>query len=630
MMRAVTSLVVMLLMAGANANPEVEEMIVRAARTPIVPTSTPVPVEVIDSETIERRQTLFPGELLRGSPGIAVSESGGVGSVTEIRMRGAEANHLLVTIDGIEVNDPALGSNVDFAHLALTGTRHIEVIRGPQSALWGTDAIAGMIAFETTPPLGSVNRRIGYEGGSNDTHRLGAQFSDSTRPWYYALSADHYQTDGTNAAEQGNEDDGYNNTTVHLNTGYRTDRWRASTVLRYTDATSEYDPLGGPGFTPVDGDLELDVEQRFARASVEFDVSERWRQRLSAFYVDSTNDNRDLGTTTNSFEGEKSHIGYQNDWLFTPGSTRQRLSLAVEYEEEKYRQRGTASIFGDPNFDESIDSVSGVIEWALDWTDRFSLTLSARADDNSEFDDAESVRLGARYQLNDSGTTVFLSAGTGTKNPTFVERFGFTPDTFFGNPNLQPEESTSYSLTLSQPFSWGKVAITGFRDRLKDEIDGFVFDPDLGGFTSTNRDGESHRDGIESTLSIAPHEHWQIRADYTYLDASEPGPPRDAELRRPEHSGRVVVDYTPLAGRLNLQAGAVYVGDRDDLDFATFPATRRNLGDYTLIHLTSRFELTQRVALRARIENATDEDYADVWGYATAGRRFYLGLTLDL
>jgi vitamin B12 transporter len=621
---------IILLSAGANAGPKVEEMIVRAARTPIAPTSTSIPVEVIDAETIEQRQTLFPGELLRGSPGISVSQSGGVGSVTEVRMRGGEANHLLVTIDGIEVNDPALGSNVDFAHLALTGTRHIEVIRGPQSALWGADAIAGMIAFETTPAPGTVDRRIGYEGGSNDTHRVGAQFSDSTRPWYYAVSADHYQTDGTNVAEQGNEDDGYENTTVHLNTGYRADRWRAATVLRYTDATSEYDPLNGPGFTPSDGDLELEVEQRFARAAFEFDVSERWQQRLSAFYFDSKNDNRERGAVSNSFEGDKMHVSYQNDWLFSPGDTQQRVSLAVEYEEENYRQRGAATIFGDPNFDESVDSISGIIEWALAWSDRLSLTLSGRADDNSEFDDAQSIRLGVRYRLNDAGTTLFASAGTGTKNPTFVERFGFTPDTFFGNPDLKPEESTSYSLTLSQAFSWGEASVTGFTDRLKDEINGFVFDPDLGGFTSVNQDGKSHRDGIETTISVTPHEQWRIRADYTYLDATEPGPPREAELRRPDHTGRLVIDYTPFAGRLNLQVGAVYVGDRDDLDFATFPATRRNLGDYTLLHLTSRFQLTERIALRGRVENATDEDYQDVWGFATAGRRFYVGVSVDL
>lgn len=628
-MRAITILLAVLVSTCASADPNVEELIVRAARTPIAPTSTSIPVEVISAETIEQRQTLFPGELLRGSPGISVSQSGGVGSVTEIRMRGAEANHLLVMIDGIEVNDPALGSNVDFAHLAMTGTRHIEVVRGPQSALWGADAIAGMIAFETTPPPGIVDRRVGYEGGSNDTHRVGARLSDSTRPFYYALSADHYRTDGSNVAEQGNEDDSYENTTLHLNTGYRADRWRAKAVLRYTDADSEYDPTGFPGFIPVDGDLELKVKQRFARAALEFDVSEHWQQRLSAFYFDSKNDNHDAGVVSNSFEGDKSHLSYQNDWLFAPGGTQQRLSLAIEYEEENYRQRGIVTNFGDPNFDESIDSLSGVIEWALDWGDRVSVTLSGRADDNSAFDDAQSVRFAFRYRLNDAGTTVFASAGTGTKNPTFVERFGFTPDTFFGNPDLKPEESTSYSLTLSQPFTWGEASVTGFRDRLQDEIDGFIFDPDLGGFTADNRDGKSHRQGVETTITLTPHEQWQIRADYTYLDATEPGPPREQELRRPEHSGRVVVDYAPLPDRLAFQVGAVYVGDRDDLDFITFPATRQDLGDYTLIHLTSRYQLTDRITLRGRIENATDEDYQDVWGYATPGRRYFLGMTVD-
>ena len=268
-----------------------------------------------------------------------------------------------------------------------------------------------------------------------------------------------------------------------------------------------------------------------------------------------------------------------------------------------------------------------VIEWG--WA---SASLSARHDDNSDFDDANDYRVAVRIPIANERTTLFFNAGTGTENPTFTERFGFTPDTFIGNPNLRPEQSRSLSATVEHLFGdIARVRFTGFHDRLEDEIDGFAFDPVALGFTAVNTNGESRRDGIEVSVWASFNAATQLRMDYTYLDARQPADAgHEDELRRPRHSGRVVVDFSAVPDRLTFQVGAAYVGTHDDNDFATFPARLVELDGYTLLHCTARFRLNDRFELTGRVENASDENYEDVWGYATPGRTAFVGLDVRL
>ena len=201
------------------AAPPPEEITVLATRTATPVDVAPAPVEIIDQAAIDARQSGVPADLLRGAPGFAVSQSGGIGSFTEVRLRGAEANHLLVMVDGVDINDPALGASVDFANLDLIGATRIEILPGAQSALWGSDALAGVLNFETTPLPGAAMRNVWLESGSNDTTRESIQLAQREDAWYYSVNGRHTDTDGTNIATQGGEDDGYRNTTLHLNTG---------------------------------------------------------------------------------------------------------------------------------------------------------------------------------------------------------------------------------------------------------------------------------------------------------------------------------------------------------------------------------------------------------------------------
>ena len=616
----------------ANAAAEAPERItVLATRTGTPVDVAPAPVEIIDEQAIDARQSGVPADLLRGAPGFSVSRSGGIGAVTEVRLRGAEANHLLVLVDGIDINDPALGSSVDFANLDMIGMTRVEILPGAQSALWGSDALAGVMNFETTPAPGASERNVWVEGGSHDTMRESIRLARHDDAWYYAFDARHTETAGTNIATTGGEDDGYRNTTVHLNTGYTGERGSLQLVARGVKAQSEYDPTPFPNFVPVDGNLELDVHQRLFGLFGAFDQTDRLTQRLAFRHYDSRNDNLTEGIRDGSSDGDKNQFTYQGDYAFAWGPTSQLLTWAYEYTREGFNQRGQASAFGDPNQDQHMDTNSAIGEWVIDWNGA-SASLSARHDANSDFQGSNDYRIALRIPLARPGSTLFLSAGTGTKDPTFVERFGFTPDTFVGNSNLRPERSRSTTVALDQAIGErASIRVSYFHDKLEDEIDGFVFDATAGGFTAINANGDSHRQGVEFSLTAQLLDTLHARFDYTYLDATQPGAVhQEDELRRPHSTGRIVLDYVPLPDRLSFELGAAYVGTHEDDDFSTFPARRVSLDGYTLIHCTARVRIGDRVELTGRLENASDEHYQDVFGYATPGRQGYVGINVRL
>lgn len=606
-----------------------ETITVTAQRTPVTIDAASIPVEVIDADAVTARQALTADALLRGLPGVSIASAGGIGALSELRLRGSEANHVLVMVDGVEVNDPATGSSVDFAHLDLAGVRRVEIASGPQSALWGSDAIGGVIYFDTTTAVGARVAEANASLGTHNTSIVNAQAAANDGRWHYALSGQRIATDGTNVARAGNEDDGYDNVSWSLNTGFSASDWSVQAVARGLTADVDYDPTPFPDFVPADGDDTQEIDHGLARIDLRLRTDSPWQHRITADYFDSSNTTLADGRRASGNDADRYRLGYQSSWTVQTGDLQQDVILGYEYERERFRQRGAASAFGDPNQNQHVDNQAIVGEWVGTLAGGMRLNVSARHDDNSAFRDATSYRIATRLPASRAGT-VFANYGTGHKNPTFTERFGFTPDTFIGNPNLDPERSTGYSIAYEHVFNASTSArVTGFRDRLDDEIDGFVFDVTQGAFTARNDAARSHREGIELSTRTEIGA-LQVSADYTYLDATEQDAAGDVdELRRPRHTGRLILDLQ-VDRRVSIQLGGVYTGARDDLDFSSFPARRVTLHDYALLHLVARAQLSQQLSMFARIENLADADYEDVFGYATPGRTMYIGLTARL
>ncbi len=609
------------------AQPVSEAMeVITVSATPININDAGSSVSVISRQNILDRNAGSVQDLLREIPGFSVNQQGSHGAVTQVRIRGAEANQVLVLINGIEVNDLAQGSEFDFSQISTNDIERIEIVRGPQSALWGSDAMAGVIHIITMPNTDDSSFDASLETGSFSTQRATFSANLGSSRHQTKLSVDYLDSDGTNIARNGNEDDGLENLTVSLAGRYAaSDNLSLSYTIRHTDKTSEFDAIDF--FTtglPVDADYETDSTYLYSGVSITQIVSDSIDHSLKASRTDTDNKTSASNPDKDETSGVRDTFRYQFNYL--DGAN--HLSLRVEHETEEYKQRGTSSFFGDPNqnLDAKTDSFAAEYRYV---GERFNYSLSGRHDKNSEFDDSNSWRMTGNFKL--SQATLFASVGESIKNPTFTERFGFFTN-FIGNPDLEPEESLHWEIGARTSLLNDKLelAATYFNADLENEINGFVFDAGTGGFTSGNIDGESKRKGVELAFGYTQSERFDLRATYTYLDATQQGFNGSdvTEVRRPEHTGSLTMNYRWQQAGLNFSVS--YTGTQEDNFFPPFPPfqERVELNAFTLVSLSGYYNLNDLVTVTARIENLADEDYEQVYGFASPGVGGHLGFRL--
>ena len=616
---------------AANADAHVdkdalETITVTASRTPLKVGDAGSSISIIGKEQIQRRNAANLTDLLREIPGMAVSQQGSLGAITQLRVRGAEANQVLVLIDGVEANDLSQGSEFNFSHLMASQIERIEIVRGPQSAIWGSDALSAVVNIITRPGNFIDTLFSGYaEGGSFNTVRTGFGVQHGTDRNQVKLSIDYLNTDGTNISRLGNEDDGYKNTTVNLTGTYdAADNIVLSYLLRNTKSTTNFDDIDflNTGL-PTDANFFTESSQTYSGLSLAYDI-EKLSHTLSFSRTATENITSTASQVDDKSRGDKRQIRYQASLALE----HHIITGMLEYEQEDFEQRGAASFFGDPNKNLNTDTKSIALEYRYD-SDPVDLSLSGRHDSNSEFDDATAWRATAAWHLTNDSTTLFASVGESVKNPTFTERFGFF-DTFTGNPDLRPEESFSWELGLRQSLMNNQMAMTAtwFRADLENEINGFVFDSSSGAFTAANTEGESNREGIELGLNYNVTERFEVAASYTYLDATQADITGNdtTEVRRPDNSGSVSANYA--FNNANLNVAIIYTGDQEDDFFPPFPPFRErvSLHGFTLVNVSGTYRLNDNVELTLRLENLTDEDYEEVFGYSSPGFSAQVGV----
>ena len=615
--------------ATAVAAGKMETIIVTASRTPLALSDTASAVSIFSAAEIQQRNASSIAELLREIPGFALSQQGSKGAVTQLRVRGAEANQVLVLIDGIEVNDVAQGSEFNFAHLLTSQIQRIEVIRGPQSALWGSDALAGAINVQTladTPGQSAGQAQANMEIGSFNSRAYGTSLLTAGENYQLGLGLSDYSTDGTNISRQGGEADGYANTSVNLHGRYTTAAdLQLGFSYRYTGATTAYDDIDYvvTGL-PVDADFRTESRQAYSRVFARYGLfDDLLHQTLSLARADTDNVNLAGQITPDSSRGLRDKITLQTD--LTMGA--QTVTVLLEHEREDYGQRGTATFFGDPNKDLASRTNALAAEYRLN-ADSFDLSLSARQENNSEFDNAMSWRTTAAWH---SGrhTTWFASLGKAVKNPTFTERFGFF-DTFLGNPDLQPEQSRGWELGVRQQLLQADLDLSAswFHSTLQNEINGFVYAADIGAFTAANSNDVSRRQGLELEAHWTVSNNLALRGSYTYLDAIEVasnGSDKD-EVRRPRHTLSLNGNYAWDRSQLNMTL--LYTGRQSDDFFPPFPPyqARVNLDAYTLLHVAASHKLSDQLQLSLGLDNLLAENYEEVYGFQAPGRSARLGL----
>ena len=628
------------LVATAAADPDAdsqapaateEEILVLGSRTPLAPSALAGSATRFGGAELEAAQQPFVADLLRTVPTANIARTGGFGGLTQVRLRGSEANHTLVLLDGFELNDPANGSEYDFAHLRGTTIEGIELLPGPVGALWGSDAVAGAVALSTPRA-----RRNGSEGslrlagGEHGTFEGTARAAHRGTRGDAMLVLDRFRTDGTNIARIGGERDGYASDTVTFGGRYEvSDQLSVHATLRHVDAEVEFDPSPFPAFLPADGDRETELQRTLLGVRGEYETESGWLHALGLERLASEYDDIADGARTGGREGERERAFLRSTLDYSAGLPgAQRLTLLGEIEREEFEQDGTTTAFGDPNQDQDLEHRSLLVEWRWQTDGGAHLAAAVRRDWNDAFDDATQYRFAARTPLPADLGDAWASWASATKNPGFIERFGFTPDTFQGNADLRPEQSRAFELGWTRTFADGvfDAEVVWHRTRLEDEINGFVFDAGTGFFTAANNGRSSHRDGIETRVTIRPDPGTSVTFRHAWLDADEPDATgRTREIRRARHAAGVNLLHEVAEWPVTLRADLAYVGTRDDRDFATFPATTMKLDDFVTLGVAMTWQVRPGFDLFVRGDGLLTQDYEDVFGYASPGQALRAG-----
>lgn len=605
-----------------------EEILVSGSLTPVSLLKSANAVTVIDRQTLKNRAASTLSEIMRDVPGFSVSQVGVLGSQTQIRVRGSEANHLLVTIDGVEANDPSQSDEFSWGTMSAADIERIEIIRGPQSSIRGSDAVAGVVNI--------ITRRADRSGfgvhadvGSWSTRNTGFNAGYQRDGFNFRLGANHVKSDGANIARQGQEDDGYKNTTFNLTTGLKmSDQFNMLLAARQSDGTNQFDADADFDGIVEDQDRQSDFKNTTLRLEGNYSSADgNWQHKVAISRAKNDNTAFAGGVMGNRTASTKDQYQFIGNMILAGGD--QTLSLLAEREEEDWMQRGEISwgIY-DPNQDRERDTDSLAIEYRTFLTETLTLAASGRYDDNSEFDSAKTYRVEAVYQWSDQ-TRLRSVFGTAVKNPTFTERYGFYTN-FIGNPDLVPEESQSWEIGIDQTLKGSDftVSLTVFEADLTNEIDGFVYDPATFAYTSDNMTSDSERNGVEISAMGNITDSLGLTAAYTYTDSSDADGTR--EVRRPRHTASANLAWQ-VRSNLQLNTNIQFTGDQTDVYFPPFPQPSQVvvMDSHTLVNLTLNYQASKDLDLYLKVENALDEEYEEVFGYQTLGRGTTVGMRYD-
>ncbi|HMQ92288.1 MAG TPA: TonB-dependent receptor [Amaricoccus sp.] len=628
--------------AQDSAPLRLDEIIVGGGLTPIEAERYGRAVTVVTGQDLQERQIRHAAEALRALPGVAVSQSGGTGTFTQVRIRGAEGNHTLVLVDGVEVSNPASGE-YDFANLLTDDIARIEVLRGPQSSVFGSNAIGGVINIITEGAAepgfaGNAEAELGTQqsGGGRLSLRYGGERGQ------VSVSAARRVTDGYDISGSGGEDDGDANTTLNARGAFFVnDDITLGATLRYVHRTSDYDQSNWGAATiddlVTDGDLETEVRDFFGSAFATIDAVEgRFRSEVTFYSGTMDTVDTDQGAATSDTTATRSRLAYRGTVAldgFDVDSSAQILSFLVEGKEETFRNNEPSLVFDSAMLDEQRRRLYGyVLEYRGSFLDdAFTLQATGRHDDNDgDFANTDTWSVGLSYLLPNATTRFHASAGTGVQNPTMYEQFGYNPGTWIGNPDLEPEESIGWDIGVEQRFLGDRAVVnaTYFRSELTNEISS-TYDPATGESTPYNEDGTSDRNGVEVSAEFAFDNGLTLGADFTWLDATDPD--GAVEVRRPKNELGLRAYYRLPDDRTLLGADLRYVNGNWDFDYTTpsFGADRVELDDYTLVNVTAQHQLSDRLLLTARIDNLFDEQYQEILGYDAPGRTFYAGVAAN-
>jgi vitamin B12 transporter len=586
-------------------------------------------VSVVTRAELQAQKVRHVAEALRSLPGVAVSKTGGFGSLTQVRIRGAEGNQTLVLIDGIDAGDTANGE-FDLSNLLVEDIERIEVIRGGQSGIGGSKAIGGVINIITRDGKGPLTFMARAEGGSFGTRELAGRVSAGNDRFWFSLSGNARDSGGFNISPVGSEDDPWRIGTLNFKGGaVILPGVTLDVVFHKVNKDIDYDDFyalpGAPFATSVDGHQFNRTDIWLGGVNLTWNALDGALTQVVRANRNSTvtfDDNRDFSSPSKNIN-EADKYGYLATYRFGPSDFHSAVTGMVQKEEERFTP---ISAFTD-GMERERSRIAYVGEWRGELFDRLFPTVTVRHDDNDVFADYTTWHAAASLKLTELGLRPHASVGTAVTLPGMYQMFGSILGDFQGNPNLNPEESFGWDAGVELSLWKGRALldVTYFNADLTNEI-GSTRTPS-GDYFPINLAGKSERNGIEVSGRVAATKTLSFGASYTHLEAFEPN--GLVEVRRPEHSGRADVNYVFDEGRGNLNVAAIYNGDMEDSAFdPNWAPNRVTLESYWLVNVAASYKLTDNVEIYGRVENALDQEYQEVYGNATPGISAYAGIRL--
>ena len=599
--------------AGAQETFELDDIVISGGNSPIKSTDLATSNSVITSEEIEKQGDVNVQSLLRQIPGLSVSAAGS--SFSEIRIRGGEANHTLVLIDGV----PATGGDGHyiFSGLSATDIERIEVMRGPQTIFFGPSASSGVINIISKTPEKNGGAFFGSVGSTR-----GAGISQNINLGNFATNVTILREDyeGYDQSYSNGDKDGFDRETLQIKTTASTDSGMAMT-LKLRNASEKYDTDDYKGSTtdtqkygyrsPTSHlDYVVDTNDNGKRdetqASIELkrnSDSGRVKHNLLLAHTEYSNSLNNIKSADNDQQLIRYHFQHSLDDK-PISDAKKSVSVIAEHHNDKNQLNKAQKRLGN----------ALAFEYRQKFHNNSTLQLGGRVENGNRYKAAQTWKIGYVLPLVQNSTSLLFDAGTAVVNPTYGEIYGTAWTN--GNLNLRPEKNMSVSVALKQNFrNQDFLKATLFHDKLNNEIRA-----DAAPYTPYNETGESKRKGIELEGQFYPQPQIKISGNYTYLVAKEPN--GTVEARRPRHmlNSRIEYEFLESHGHIALSATRVVK------NYDSYPGvwTSRKLPDYTKFDLSSSFKITEELSITGQISNLFDTDFSDNWGWRGSGRSFYL------
>ena len=576
------------------------KVLVLGLRLPQTAVETGTAVTVIDKAEIERKALVFAADAIAAAPGIAESRTGAFGGVSSVRIRGNATGQTLVLVDGVAVNDPSSpGGGYDFGTLDVFGVDRIEILRGPQSTLWGGDAIGGVVSIVTERPDAPFSWRGLAEAGSFGALRAGGSLAGKGERADGRIGFVVQSADGISKADRadGNtEKDGYDNITATGRGGYQfTDAVRAEATFRYSSSDYDFDGFPPPAYVLADSDERTEAEEWSGAISLFADAfAGRLKNQLQVSHADISRDNFDGDLLTSSNEGTRTGYRYSGLLGLADGHD---LMFGAEREESEAdgQEADTDSLFA-----------------AYAWTPLSGLVLTGglRYDDDDRYGSETTAKVSASWQASDS-VRLRASWGQGFKPPTIFQATYICA--FCGlsepNANLKAETSEGFDVGIDVQLGVVEASLTAFSQETENLVD-FSYTE---GYANI---AHAEQQGVEASARAPLGRFLELNAAYTYIDAEDgDGNPL---ARVPEHSGSVEL-ATAFAGRANASVAVRYNSEQPD-------GFGPDVSEWTRVDVAGSWRFSEEAEGYLRIENVFDEDYQQVGGYGAPGVSFRIGL----